>query len=462
MLATKILAPRMLTPINPTTGNALPEVPSLSPEQTSALIDNAVTAAPAWAKLTYEERGQYLLKIAGVMRENKDELAHLMAEEMGKPLREGLGEVEKSASCAEYYAENGAAFLASESLQSDARDSYVCHQPLGTVLGILPWNAPVWLALRFLGPALMSGNTCVMKPDPNVPATAALLTQIFQQVLPTGVMENLVIETELVGEAIDHPGIKAISFTGSSQAGKKVAARAASSIKPAVLELGGSDPCIVLADADITKACDVITLSRLINAGQSCIAVKRVIVEASIYEQVCAELTQRFEALTLGDPREKNQCIGPIARKDLRDQLHDQVMRTVKAGARCLAGGERPSMAGFYYPPTILTDVKPGMTAFEEETFGPVLAICKADDLDDALRLANETEYGLGSSIWTSNEVSAQRAAIELQAGQVAINGIVKTDPRLPSGGIGKSGYGRELGPHGIREFVNIKQIWAA
>ena len=452
----------MLTPINPTTGSALTEVPSLSSEQASALIDCAVAAAPAWAILSYKERGQYLLNIAELIRKNKDELARLMAEEMGKPLREGLGEVEKAASCAEYYADNGEAFLASEFLQSDARDSYVCYQPLGTVLGILPWNAPVWLALRFLGPALMSGNTCVMKPDPNVPATATLLTQIFQQVLPAGVMENLMVETELVGEAIDHPGIKAISFTGSSQAGRKVAARAASGIKPAVLELGGSDPCIVLADADIGKACDVITLSRLINAGQSCIAVKRVIVEANIYEQVCEELTQRFNALELGDPREENLCIGPIARKDLRDQLHDQVMRTVTAGARCLTGGERPNMPGYYYPPTLLVDVTPGMAAFEEETFGPVLAICKAEDIDDAFVLANNTEYGLGASIWTSNDISAKRAAIELQAGQVAINGIVKTDPRLPSGGIGKSGYGRELGPHGIREFVNIKQIWAA
>ncbi|PHR95751.1 MAG: succinate-semialdehyde dehydrogenase [Oceanobacter sp.] len=452
----------MLTPMNPTTGSALTEVPSLSSEQASALIDSAVAAAPAWAILSYKERGQYLLNIAELMRKNKDELARLMAEEMGKPLREGLGEVEKAASCAEYYADNGEAFLASEFLQSDARDSYVCHQPLGTVLGILPWNAPVWLALRFLGPALMSGNTCVMKPDPNVPATATLLTQVFQQVLPAGVMENLMVKTELVGEAIDHPGIKAISFTGSSQAGRKVAARAASGIKPAVLELGGSDPCIVLADADIGKACDVITLSRLINAGQSCIAVKRVIVEANIYEQVCEELTQRFNALELGDPREDNLCIGPIARKDLRDQLHDQVMRTVNAGARCLTGGERPNMPGYYYPPTLLVDVTPGMAAFEEETFGPVLAICKADDIDDAFALANNTEYGLGASIWTSNDISAKRAAIELQAGQVAINGIVKTDPRLPSGGIGKSGYGRELGPHGIREFVNIKQIWAA
>ena len=452
----------MLNPINPTTGTALPEVESLTLAEAEDTIGQAVAAAPAWAALSYSERAKCLINIAAEMRKSKDELAQLMAKEMGKPLREGLGEVEKSAFCAEYYADNGEAFLEPETLASDATDSYVCHQPLGTVLGILPWNAPVWLALRFLAPALMAGNTCVMKPDPNVPESAACLTRIFQRNLPDGVMQNLPVTTELVGDAIDHPGIKAVSFTGSSGAGQKVAARAAAGLKPAVLELGGSDPCIVLNDADIQKACDVITLSRMINAGQSCIAAKRVIVEAGVYDDVCRELTQRFSALELGDPSQENQCIGPIAREDLRDQLHSQVMRSIQDGAKCLTGGEKPDMPGFFYPPTLLAGVTSEMAVFREETFGPVLAVCKAANLDEALTIANDTEYGLGSSIWTGSETSAQRAAHELNAGQVAINGIVKTDPRLPSGGIGKSGYGRELGPHGIREFVNIKQIWAA
>lgn len=452
----------MLNPINPTTGTALPEVESLTLAEAEDTIGQAVAAAPAWAAMSYSERAKCLINIAADMRKSKDELAQLMAKEMGKPLREGLGEVEKSAFCAEYYADNGEAFLERETLASDATDSYVCHQPLGTVLGILPWNAPVWLALRFLAPALMAGNTCVMKPDPNVPESAACLTRIFQRNLPDGVMQNLPVTTELVGDAIDHPGIKAVSFTGSSGAGQKVAARAAAGLKPAVLELGGSDPCIVLNDADIQKACDVITLSRMINAGQSCIAAKRVIVEAGVYDDVCRELTQRFSALELGDPSQENQCIGPIAREDLRDQLHSQVMRSIQDGAKCLTGGEKPDMPGFFYPPTLLAGVTSEMAVFREETFGPVLAVCKAANLDEALTIANDTEYGLGSSIWTGSETSAQRAAHELNAGQVAINGIVKTDPRLPSGGIGKSGYGRELGPHGIREFVNIKQIWAA
>ncbi len=451
----------MLNPVNPTTGEALPEVESLSAAECEWAIDRAVGAFPGWRDTSISARAEYLRRFAEALRANKQELSELMAHEMGKPLREGLGEVEKSAACAEYYADNASDFLNAEELGSDAKLSYVCYQPLGAVLGILPWNAPVWLALRFLAPALMAGNTCVMKADPNVPATAACLTRTIAQAgLPEDVVVNLPITTDLVGDAIDHPGIKAVSFTGSSAAGRKVAARAAAGLKPAVLELGGSDPCIVLADADIEKACDVITISRTINAGQSCIAAKRVIVEASAYDAVCEALSTRFRALTLGDPSEESQALGPIAREDLRSQLHQQVSQTVEQGARLLCGGEIPEGTGYFYPATVLADVQPGMTSFCEETFGPVLSITKADNFDHALALANDTAYGLGSSIWTSDDSKADRAAAALNAGQVAVNGIVKTDPRLPSGGIGQSGYGRELGPHGIKEFVNAKQVW--
>ena len=453
----------MLTPVNPSTAQALPNVETLSLEQCSTAIAHADSAFASWSNTTLQQREQHLLNIAAALRENKNELALLMAQEMGKPFAEGIAEVEKSAGCAEYYAQNGAEFLTSETIASDASLSYVCYQPLGTVLGILPWNAPVWLALRFLAPALMAGNTCIMKPDPNVPATAAKLHEVFLQAgLPEHVFTNLTICTEQVGDVIDHPAIKAVSFTGSSQAGKKVAARAARALKPSVLELGGSDPCIVLADADLEKACDIITLSRTINAGQSCIAVKRVIVEASIYETVCDKLYERFKQLTLGDPTENVPVMGPIAREDLRYQLHQQVSQSIQQGAVCLCGGDLPAGAGFFYPPTLLVDVKPGMTAFCEETFGPVLAVCKAHDYEHALQLANDTQYGLGASIWTTNKDLARHATQTLNAGQVAVNGIVKTDPRLPSGGIGLSGYGRELGPQGIKEFVNTKQVWMA
>ena len=458
----------MLTATNPATGLPLHTITPATLEQSNAIIDSAVHAFHNWRDTPLLERGKLLKRIAESLRSQKHTLASLMAEEMGKPLSEGIAEVEKSASCAEYYADNGAEFLSPEALPSDASHSYVCYQPLGTVLGILPWNAPVWLALRFLAPALMAGNTCVMKADPNVPATAAALTTAFHAAgLPDNVMVNLPITTELVGEAIDHSGIKAVSFTGSSNAGKKVAARAAAGLKPAVLELGGSDPCIVLADADLDKACDVITLSRMINAGQSCIAVKRVIVEATVYNDVCDKLCERFKNIPLGDPKQdspmpRKMVLGPIARDDLRHQLHNQVIRTIRAGARCMHGGNLPTTPGFFYPPTLLINVKPHMAAFTEETFGPVLAVIKADDIHHALQLANQTDYGLGSSIWTKDETNIALATKKLQAGQVAVNGIVKTDPRLPSGGIGLSGYGRELGPQGIREFVNVKQVWIA
>ncbi len=453
----------MLQSINPTTGEKLATAPGLTAGAANAVIERVADGFSQWRSTSYADRAQVLRNMAAAMREAKVELADLMALEMGKPVAEGVAEVEKSAGCAEYYADKGEAFLAPEMLESDASRSYVQFPPLGTVLGILPWNAPVWLALRFLAPALMAGNTCVMKADPNVPATAACLTKVFYSAgLSDSVMANLPVTTEQVGAVIDHPRVKAVSFTGSSVAGQKVAARAAAGLKPAVLELGGSDPCIVLADANLDKAADVVTLSRMINAGQSCIAAKRLLVEASAYEAFTEKLYQRFEALTLGDPRDPANNLGPLAREDLRLQLHRQVSDTIAAGARCLIGGDLPSGAGFFYPPTLLLDVQPGMAAFEEETFGPVLSVTPVADLDDALALANATEYGLGASIWTRSQAAMDKAIATIESGQIAVNGIVKTDPRLPSGGIGKSGYGRELGPQGIREFVNTQQVWIA
>ena len=277
---------------------------------------------------------------------------------------------------------------------------------------------------------------------------------------PAGVVVNLPLRTEHVEQAIRDPRIMAVSFTGSSAAGRKVAATAASELKPAVLELGGADPCIVLADADLERAADVVVLSRIINAGQSCIAAKRILIEAKIYEEFTTLLKVRLAKLRMGNPLDSTTDIGPIAREDLRDNLHRQVQQTIEQGAKCLLGGQLPDAPGYHYAPTLLADVQPGMCAFEEETFGPVMAVMPIENIDDALAVANNTNYGLGSSIWTASTSKAMRAINELQAGQVAVNGIVKTDPRLPSGGIKQSGYGRELGPHGIREFVNAKQVW--
>jgi succinate-semialdehyde dehydrogenase / glutarate-semialdehyde dehydrogenase len=453
----------MLTAVNPFTGKACYTLEGLTESALQDKIDQANQAFSDWKALSYSARAQVLNKVAAQLREGQHQLARLMAEEMGKPVKEGLAEVEKSAWCAEFYAEHAEAFLRDEVLVSDASESRVHYQPLGTVLGILPWNAPAWLAFRFLAPSLMAGNTCLMKHDPNVPASARAIAEAFVKAgAPEGVMVNLPLETERVEGVIRDRRVAAVSFTGSSAAGSRVAAVAGSEIKPCVLELGGSDPCIVFADADLEKAADVAVLSRIINAGQSCIAAKRILIERPIYEEFLEMLRLRLARLKLGDPLLMETDIGPIARKDLQLNLHRQVQSSIAAGARCLLGGELPDGDGFFYPVSLLADVDNSMPAFCEETFGPVAAACAFNDVDHALSLANDTDYGLGAAVWTADKAVADYLAENIVSGQIAINGIVKTDPRLPSGGVKKSGVGRELGPHGIKEFVNAKQIWRA
>lgn len=450
----------MLTATNPFNAEKIADYPALNAEQISEHIGKAAAAFDSWQQTSIEDRASVLTQIAAQLREHKDKLATLMAEEMGKPIKEGLAEVEKSAWCAEHYAQNAKDYLTEEVIESDASKSYVTFQPLGTLLGILPWNAPLWIAFRYLAPALMAGNTCVMKHDPNVPGCAQALADIFAKAAPENIMVNLAVQTPEVEIAIRDPRIAAVSFTGSSAAGKKVAAMAASELKPAVLELGGSDPCIILADADLEQASSIAVLSRIINAGQSCIAAKRIIVEASVYEQFIELAKNKLAALKLGNPLDESTQIGPLARQDLQQNLHQQVSQSIQAGATCLLGGELPDTQGYFYPVTLLTDVTPKMAVFNEETFGPVMAVIKADNASHALELANQTDYGLGAAIWSNDSAAAEKLAMQINSGQVAINGIVKTDPRLPSGGIKNSGYGRELGPHGIKEFVNAKQVW--
>lgn len=451
----------MLVATNPYTGKIISEHPPLTDEQIDHTLAAVHGAYSGWRSLSFAERAQGLRSVASVLRERSQALAELMAMEMGKPVKEGLPEVEKAAWCAEHYAEFAEEYLKAETLASDASHSYVCHPPIGTLLGILPWNAPLWLAFRYLAPGLMAGNTCVMKHDPNVPGCAEAIAQVFADAdVPTNIMANLPLANEQIESVIRDSRIAGVSFTGSSATGSRVAAIAGSEIKPMVLELGGSDPCIVMADADLDRAADVATLSRIINAGQSCIAAKRIIIEASVYDEFTEKLKARLSALRLGDPLSPNTDVGPIARRNLRDNLARQVEATIDSGARLIYRSETPQEQGFFYPVTLLADVRPGMCAFEEETFGPVMSVVAAEDLDDALKLANDTDYGLGAAIWSENQQAIDRAIAELEAGQVAVNGIVKTDPRLPSGGIKKSGLGRELGPHGIKAFVNIKQVW--
>jgi succinate-semialdehyde dehydrogenase/glutarate-semialdehyde dehydrogenase len=450
----------MLKAIDPTSGKCIRELPSLTPVQTEQKLQAAQRTYMDWRHSSFQQRGEVLRAVATQMRHERENLAQLMTQEMGKPIKEGRAEVDKSIWCAEHYAEHAEGYLARQDLASDATMSYVQHRPLGPVLGILPWNAPMWLAFRFCAPALMAGNTCLMKHDTHVPGTAQAIEQVFADAgAPQGLLCNLPLHNAAVEAVIRDPRVRAVSFTGSDRAGAQVAAIAASEIKPAVLELGGSDPCIVLADAELERAADVITLSRTINAGQNCIAAKRIIVEAAVYDQMVDLLKTRLQALVVGDPREESTQIGPLAREDLRDNLARQVTETIAAGARCLLGGKPVEGPGFFYPVTLLTDVQPGMTAFCEETFGPVAVVIRARDEAHALQLANDTPYGLGAGIWTEAR-RGEALARDIEAGQVAVNGIVKTDPRLPSGGIKRSGYGRELGPHGIHAFVNAQQVW--
>jgi len=451
----------MFTATNPTTGEIIHEFPLTEPAALESAQKLSLEAYSQWRKTSFAERAALLNKVADVMEADEEKLARLMTLEMGKPIIEARGEMKKSIWCARHYAENGADYLASVTLPSDATRSYVQHLPLGPVLGILPWNAPFWIGFRFLAPALMAGNVCLMKHDPHVPACAEAIADCFSKAgAPAGLVQNLRLDKGQIEELLSGDVVRAVSLTGSSAAGSAVAAIAGKHIKPAVLELGGSDPCLILADADLDKATDVLKISRIINAGQSCIAAKRIIVEATVYDAFIELYKNKLSQLKLGDPAQESTQVGPIARADLRENLHRQVEETIQQGATCLLGGDLPKGEGFFYPVTLLTDVAPGMTAACEETFGPVAVVMRAESEEDALRIANDTPYGLAASVWTADTEKAERFAIEIEAGQVAINGIVKTDPRLPSGGIKRSGIGRELGPHGILEFVNAQQVW--
>ncbi|MGO1769183.1 MAG: aldehyde dehydrogenase family protein [Microbacterium sp.] len=453
------------TATDPTTGSAVREVPFLDAEGLERVLTRAEESFERWRAWSFADRARVLRAVAAAMRDDVEHLALLMTEEMGKPIVESRGEVAKAAWAAEHYAEHAEAYLAPEAIASDATRSYVQHLPLGTVLGVLPWNAPFWLAFRFCAPALMAGNTCVMKHDRHVPGCAEAIAEVVGRVAeehgaPRDILQNAPMSHDLVEQALRDTRIHAVSVTGSERAGGAVAAAAARQIKPAVLELGGSDPAIVLADADLGAAAEAIATMRIINAGQSCIAAKRVIVEQAVHDEFVALLADRLAALPVGDPRSEETRIGPIARDDLRANLHRQVVESVEQGATLRLGGEIPPGEGFFYPVTLLTGVEPGMTACAEETFGPVAVVMEAAGEREAVAIANDSPYGLAASVWTASAEHGERIAREIVAGQVAVNGLVKTDPRLPSGGVKRSGYGRELGQDGIREFVNRQQIW--
>jgi succinate-semialdehyde dehydrogenase/glutarate-semialdehyde dehydrogenase len=384
-----------------------------------------------------------------------------MAIEMGKPLRDGRGEIDKCAAACEFFAARAAGFLADEPIESSARKSYVRCEPLGPVLAIMPWNFPFWQVIRFAAPGLMAGNVAVLKHAPNVPGCADALEAAFAEAgFPVGVFTSLrVIDNAAAERLVSHPAIAAVTLTGSTRAGAAVAAAAGRAIKKTVLELGGSDAFIVLRDADVAVAAKAAAAARCVNGGQSCIAAKRFIVDEPIAAEFEKALAAEMGRLKIGDPLEESTEIGPLARADLRDSLHDQVRRSLAAGARLLLGGSPRAGVGFYYEPTVLADVAPGMAAFDEETFGPVAAVVRAKGADDAVRLANASDYGLGASVWTRDIALAESMAGRIEAGSVFINGPVVSEARLPFGGTRQSGYGRELSGFGIREFVNVKTI---
>lgn len=450
------------TAINPATGETLRTYDETPSDEVERILQGAHDAYRSWRETSFDDRTERLRALGALLRERKGEFAELMTTEMGKPTGQAVAEAEKCAWVADYYAENAADFLAPVEVETDASMSYWTYKPLGVVLGIMPWNFPFWQVIRFATPAMTAGNAALLKHAPSVPGCAEALEQLYHDAgYPEALFRNLFVDTDTVGRLIDDARVQGVSLTGSVRAGKAVARQAGAALKKCVLELGGSDPSVVLADADLDATVASCVQGRLLNTGQSCIAAKRFVVVDEIREDFEEAVVRRMSAAPMGGPSDAGTELGPMAREDLRDGLHDQVRRSVDAGARLVMGGEVPDRPGWWYPATVLADVGPGMPAYSEELFGPVATVIPAEDEEDALRIANDTRFGLGAAVYTSDSDKGERIAADgLEAGNCFVNGIVKSDPRLPFGGIKESGWGRELSPLGIREFTNTKTVW--
>ena len=449
--------------VNPYTGRRLRRFRPFSWARTARILTQAHAAAAQWRAVPLAARAQVLRRAAALLRERQHELAHLLAIEMGKPLRDGRAEALKCAACCEYYAAHGAAFLADEEVATDAGRSFVSYAPLGVVLAIMPWNYPLWQVVRFAAPALMAGNVGLLKHAPNVPQCALALEKIWHDAgLPPAAFRSLLIENELVEKLLADDRVRAATLTGSARAGAAVAAAAGRHVKKTVLELGGSDPFIVLADADLALAARTAAQARMLNSGQSCIAAKRFIVEKPVRAEFVRLLKGHLQALRYGDPLDEATDYGPLARPDLADTLTKQVADSVAQGARVALAGGQPRPGATEFAPVILTHVKQGQRAYREELFGPVALVLSARDAAHAVALANDSPFGLGAAVWTRDLARAETLARQLESGAVFVNGLVKSMPELPFGGVKHSGYGRELSRVGLLEFVNQKAVWVA
>jgi len=449
------------TSLNPATGQVIASHPTWTAAQLDAALARAAQAQQEWRAVDFGRRAELLSQVATLLREQTGTLAVIATQEMGRPLSEARGEVEKCALVCDYYAVHGEPFLELERIPSDAGKSYVRYDPVGVVLGVMPWNFPYWQVFRFSAPALMAGNAVVLKHAPNVQMCAQAIEQVFVAAgLPPGLFTQLPIEVELIERVIAHPAVQAVAVTGSERTGRSVAALAGAHLKKVLLELGGSDPFVVLADADLDLVLPRAIQARFANAGQACIAAKRFIVVPEIAEAFVHGFQQRIATLKVGDPANEHTQIGPLARADLRDQLHRQVESTLAAGGKALIGCQPLPGRGFFYAPSLIDQLPEGCEARQEELFGPVAAVIRARDEEDALRIANETRFGLGASVWGHDYQHAEHFALRIEAGCCFVNGIVKSDPRLPFGGIKASGYGRELSFHGIREFCQARTVW--
>ncbi|QNM86355.1 NAD-dependent succinate-semialdehyde dehydrogenase [Polaribacter pectinis] len=449
------------TTINPATEEEIKSYERISPKEAKEKVAKANEAYQTWKKTSFEERSKLMNKLATIFEENIEEYAQLATQEMGKIIKQSRAEIEKCAKICRYYADNIEELLADEVIKTEAKKSYVTFQPLGVTLAVMPWNFPFYQVIRFAAPAVMTGNTGVLKHASNVQGCAFALEDAFKKAgFPNGVFTNLNLESKDIKAVIEDKNIVAVTLTGSEPAGRSVAKIAGENLKKTVLELGGSDAYIILEDADLEKATDLATYGRLQNNGQTCIAAKRFIVLEEIYDDFLKLFTKKMKDAKMGEPTNEDVYYGPMARVDLRDELHEQVEKTIKQGGKLVLGGKIPDRKGAYYPATILADLKAGMTGFDEELFGPVASVIKAKTEEEAIELANNSTFGLGSGVITGDSKRGEKVALQLEAGNSFVNKLVASDPRLPFGGIKNSGYGRELSSYGIREFVNTKSIW--